>query len=124
MPLQIEKPEPPPRIPKGVLKHSMHNPNARAAQNYSIVEDLGQTPCAMSSLEVLQTCPSQRNAMLSTLGSLETCGSKIIKFDVTDVKPHLPYHVAFQIHLDYSNYTIKITIIDEGTAMCVMSLPY
>jgi hypothetical protein len=53
MTLQIEKPEPPPCIPKGVLKHSTHNPNSRAAHNYSIVEDLGQTPCAMSDLEVL-----------------------------------------------------------------------
>jgi hypothetical protein len=35
-PLQIGKPEPSPRILKGVLKHSTHNPNARAAQNYSI----------------------------------------------------------------------------------------
>ena len=38
---------------KGVLKHSRHNPNARAAQNYSIVEDLGHTPCAMPTLKVL-----------------------------------------------------------------------
>jgi hypothetical protein len=68
--LQIEKPEPQPRIPKGVLKHSTHNPNARAADNYSIVEDLGQTPCDMSSLEVFQTCPSERNALLSALGAL------------------------------------------------------
>jgi hypothetical protein len=45
--LQIEKLEPPPHILKGVLKRSTHNPNARATQNYSIVEDLGQTPCAM-----------------------------------------------------------------------------
>ena len=56
-PLRIEKPvdklEVAPRIPKGVLKHLGHNPNARAAQNYSVVEDLGQTHCAMSALEVL-----------------------------------------------------------------------
>jgi hypothetical protein len=65
MNLQIEKPEPPPRIPKGVFKRSTHNPNAKSAQNYSIIEDLGQTPCAMSALEVLQTCPLQRNALLS-----------------------------------------------------------
>jgi hypothetical protein len=64
-PLHIEKPEPLPPIPKGVIKRSTHNPNARATQNYSIVEDLGQTPCAMSTLEVFQTCPSQRNALLS-----------------------------------------------------------
>jgi hypothetical protein len=56
--LQIEKPEPLPHIPKGVLKHSTHNINDRASQKYSIIEDLGQTPCAMSTLEVLQTCPS------------------------------------------------------------------
>jgi hypothetical protein len=122
MPLQIENLEPPPRILKGVLKRSTHNPNARASQNYSIVEDLGQTPCAMLALEVLQTCPSQRNALLSVLGALDPCGSKVIKFDVTDVKPRLPYHVAFQIHVDYSKYTIKRIVIDEGVATCVMSL--
>jgi hypothetical protein len=42
--------------------------------------------------------------------------------DITDVKPHLPYHVAFQIHVGYSKYTIKRTFIDEGNATCVMSL--
>jgi hypothetical protein len=34
MPLQIKNLEHLPRILKGVLKHSAHNPNARAAQNY------------------------------------------------------------------------------------------
>jgi hypothetical protein len=57
-PLQIEKLEPPSRIMKVLLKRSTHNPNARAAHNYSIVEDLGQTPYAMSALEVLHMCPS------------------------------------------------------------------
>jgi hypothetical protein len=42
------------RIPKGAFKRASHNPNARAAQNYSVVEDLSQTPCAMSALEVLK----------------------------------------------------------------------
>jgi hypothetical protein len=45
--LQIDKLDPTPRILKGVLERSTHNPNAGAAQNYSIVEDLGQTSCAM-----------------------------------------------------------------------------
>jgi hypothetical protein len=121
-PLQIEKPEPSPRISKGLLKRSTHNPNARATQNYYIVEDLGQTPCAMSDLEVLQMCPSQRNALLSALGALDPSRSKVIKFDVTDVKPHLPYHVAFQIHVGYLKYTIKRNVVDEGAATCVMSL--
>jgi hypothetical protein len=69
-------------------------------------------------------CPSQRNALLSALGALDPCGSKVIKFEVTDVQPRLHYHVAFQIHVDYSKYTIKHIIIDEGVAMCMMSLTY
>jgi len=52
-PLQIKKLDPLACIPKGVLKHSTHNPNSRATHNYSIIEDLGQTPCAMSDLGVL-----------------------------------------------------------------------
>ena len=48
-----------PKIPKGVFKNTLHNPNARAAANYSIVEYLSQAPYAMSALEVLQSCPSQ-----------------------------------------------------------------
>ena len=48
-PLTIEKPaEIMPKIPKGVFKKTLHNPNARAASNYSVVEDLAQTPYAMS----------------------------------------------------------------------------
>jgi hypothetical protein len=40
-------------ILKGEFKKASHNPNSRAAHNYSVVEDLSQTPCAMSALEVL-----------------------------------------------------------------------
>ena len=53
----VDKPKATPRIPKGVLKHSGHNPNARAAQNYSIVKDLGHTPCAMSALKCFRVFP-------------------------------------------------------------------
>jgi hypothetical protein len=45
-------------IPKVAFKKYSHIPNTRVAQNYSVVEDLSQTPCAMSSLEVLQSYPS------------------------------------------------------------------
>jgi hypothetical protein len=60
LPLQIEKMlgETMTHIPKGAFKKASHNPNARATQNYSMVEYLSQTPCVMSSLEVLQSCPS------------------------------------------------------------------
>jgi hypothetical protein len=60
LPLYIEKMlgETMTHIPKGAFKKASHNPNARAAHNYSMVEDLSQTPCAMSTLEVLQSCPA------------------------------------------------------------------
>ena len=47
------------RPPKDSIKREMHNPNAKAAQNYSVVEDLAQAPCAMSIFEVLQSGPTQ-----------------------------------------------------------------
>jgi hypothetical protein len=99
LPLQIEKTlgETMTRIPKGAFKRASHNPNARAAHNYSVVEDLSQTPCAMSALEVLQSFPAQRKALLTALGSTETCNPGTIMLDTTDLKPRLPYHVAFQI---------------------------
>jgi hypothetical protein len=103
-PLQIEKAvgEMMTHIPKGVFKKASHNPNVRATQNYSIVEDLAQTPCAMSSLEVLQSFPSQRKSLLSALGSTETCNLGAIIFYPTDLKPRLPYHVVFQIVVAYT----------------------
>jgi hypothetical protein len=82
-------------IPKGAFKKASHNPNARDAKNYSLVEDLSQTPYAMSSLEVLQSCPSQRKDLLDSLGSTETCNLGMIILDTIDLKPCLPYHVAF-----------------------------
>jgi hypothetical protein len=44
-------------ILKGVFKKASHNLNSRAAQNYSVVEDLSKIPCTMSALEVLQSFP-------------------------------------------------------------------
>jgi hypothetical protein len=99
LPLQIKKTlgETMACIPKGAIKKASHNPNARATHNYSVLEDLSQTPCAMSALEVLQSYLAQRKALLTTLGSTETCNPGTIMLDTTDLKPRLPYHVAFQI---------------------------
>jgi hypothetical protein len=104
VPLQIEKTlgKTMTHIPKGAFKKASHNPNTRATQNYSVVEDLSQTPCAMSALEVLQSFPSQRKALLAALGSAETCNLGTIMLDTTDLKPHLPYHVVFQIVVAYT----------------------
>jgi hypothetical protein len=91
-----------------------------------MVEDLSQTPCAMSSLELLHSFPSQKNPMLVALGSVETCNPGMIMLDTTDLKPHLPYHIAFQIVVAYpmKMFTQNIfhTVVDEGASTCVMSL--
>jgi hypothetical protein len=59
-PLHIEKPkkETMSHIHKCVYKWTTHNPNERVTPNYSIVEDLAQTPYAILTLEVLQSLPS------------------------------------------------------------------
>jgi hypothetical protein len=54
-----------PRIP---LRWNVNNPQARTTNNYSLVDDLAQSLVAMLVLEVLQTCPTQWNSLLSTLG--------------------------------------------------------
>ena len=57
-PLSIDKPvDTMPKIPKGVFKNTFHNPNVRAASNYSVIEDLAQNPCVMLALELLHICP-------------------------------------------------------------------
>jgi hypothetical protein len=128
LPLQIEKTlgETTTCIPKGAFKKSSYNPNARAAQNYSVVEDLSQTPCAMSPLEVLQSCPSQRKALLAALDSAETCNPRMIMLDTSDLKPHLPYLVSFHIVVAYTmkmfTRNILCTVVDESASTCVMSL--
>jgi hypothetical protein len=45
--------EPPLCIPRIPLRRNVHNPQAREAHNYSLVDDLVQSPAAMSVLEVL-----------------------------------------------------------------------
>ena len=78
------------RPPKSTLKKNTHNPNARAAQHYSIVEDLAQAPFTMSALEFLQTCPVQRNKLLSIIGGLDPLSP--ISLHSILIIAHLGYH--------------------------------
>ena len=59
-PLMIPHPntETPLRIPCIPLCRNVYNPQARAAHNYSLVDDLAQSPATMLVLEVLKTCPT------------------------------------------------------------------
>jgi hypothetical protein len=98
-PLVIPLPssKPPLRIPHIPLRRNVHNPQARAAHNYSLVDDLAQSPTAMSVLEVLQTCPTQHKSLLSTLGAVDPADTRLITFDLDSGEPRLPALIAFQI---------------------------
>jgi len=108
--------------PKGVLQKSSYNPNAHATQHYSIIEDLAQAPSAMSTLEVLQSCPSQRKSLLSAIGGIDPADSELITFDLENHVPRLPHQIAFLIQVIINSKTIHRTIIDEGTSTCIMSI--
>jgi hypothetical protein len=123
-PLHLERPSldivlrPP---PKGVVWKSAFNPHARVAQNYNIVEDLAQTPSAMSALEVLQSCPAQWKALLKAIGGIDPTNTNLIVFDLDDHIPRLPPQLAFQIQVVVFDNNICRTVIDEVASTCVMS---
>jgi hypothetical protein len=123
-PLQIEKAlfESILHPPKSTIQKSTFNPSSRAAQNYNIVEDLAQAPCAMSSLEVLQHCPSQRITLLATIGSFDPESSNNLTFNLDDHQPRLSHQLAFQIDVVVHNQQVHRTILDEGASTCVMYL--
>ena len=84
-----------PQPPKGVLQKTTHNPNTISTQHYSIVDDLNQSPCAMSSLEVLQSCPTQIKTLFSTIGVVDLNDTSLITFDLEQLTSWLPSHVSF-----------------------------
>jgi hypothetical protein len=75
----------------------------------------------MSVSEILQTCPTQRKSLLSTLGVVNPADTRLITFDLDSGEPRLPALVAFQIPVKIQNITIHRCIIDEGTSTCIMS---
>jgi hypothetical protein len=83
-PLQIEKPtfNSILRPPKSTIRKATFNPSSRVTQNYNIVEDLAQAPCAMSVLEVLQHCPSQRRTLLAPIGVVDPEWANHIMFNL------------------------------------------
>jgi hypothetical protein len=122
-PLVIPRPfsEPPLRIPRIPLHRNVHNPQARVAHNYSLADDLAQSPAAMSALEVLQTCPTQWKSLLSTLGVVDPVDTRLITFDLDSGEPHLPALIAFQTPVKIRNIIVHRCIIDEGASTCIMS---
>ena len=103
------------------IRRVSNNAMARAAISYSIVDDLSQTPTAMSALEVLKTRPMQRKALLAALGVVDPSDSKLITFDTKNGEPCMPSIIAFQIPVSIRNLVVHRCIVDEGESTCIMS---
>lgn len=86
------------------------------------MDDLTQSPTTMSSLEVLQTCLSQKKALMSTLSAIYPSDSKLMVFDLDKAEPHMPSSIAFRVLVTIRNFIIHQCIIDEGASTCIMSV--
>ena len=63
-----------------------------------MVDDLAQSHVAMSTLEVLQSCPSQNKSLLTALGAVYPSDDHLIVFPVDTLEhPPFPSSVSFQI---------------------------
>jgi hypothetical protein len=89
--------EPPLCIPRIPLCRNVHNPQARAANNYNLVDDLAQSQATMLVLEVFKTCPTQWKSLLSSLGVVDPIDTRLITFDLDNEEPRLLSLISFQI---------------------------
>lgn len=87
--------EPLPKTVKEPMRRSGHH--SKATHSYRIIYDLAQSPVSMSSLEVFQSCPRQRKALISALGAIDPSDSRIVVFDLDKASLRLPSLVTFQI---------------------------
>jgi hypothetical protein len=76
----------------------------------------------MLALEVLQSFPAQRKALLKAIGGIEPTNTNLIIFELEDYITRLLPQLAFQIQVVVENKNICRTIIDEGASNCVMSV--
>ena len=76
----------------------------------------------MSTLEVLQCCPSQRKTLLLALRVVDPTNSNFIMFNLDYFIMILSNNLAFQIHTVVHGKRIHRNIIDEGASTCVMYL--
>ena len=76
----------------------------------------------MSTLEVHQSCPTQRKNLLTALGALDPDNTNLIHFNVKKYKYRLPHKLSFQIITKVVEKKVFRTILDEGDLTLVFSL--
>ena len=75
----------------------------------------------MSTLEVLQSFPTQRKNLLTALGALDRDNTNLIHFNVENYKPRLPHKISFQVITKVVGKKAFRTILD-GASTSVLSL--
>ena len=76
----------------------------------------------MSTLEILQSSPTQCKTLLTALGALDLNNTNLIHFNVENYKSRLPHKLAFQIITEVVGKKVFITVLDEGASSLVLSL--
>ena len=76
----------------------------------------------MSTLEVLQSCPTQRKNLLTALGDTNPSDTNLIHFNLENLKPRLPHQLAFQIVTRVVGKKVFSTVLDEGASTSILSL--
>ena len=75
----------------------------------------------MFTLEVLQSCPTQRKNLLTALGALDLDNTNLIHFNVENYNSRLPHKLTFQIITKVVGKVFR-TVLDEGASTSVLSL--
>ena len=75
----------------------------------------------MSALEVLQSCPSQRKALLEAIGAVDSADASLLSFDPENSEQCLPHSIALQISVGCLRKQVHRTVLDEGATTCIMS---
>ena len=76
----------------------------------------------MSTLEVLQSFPTQRKNLLTALGDLDPDNTNLIHFNAEKYKSRQPHKLAFQIIMKVVGKKVFRTVLDEGASSSVLSL--
>ena len=74
----------------------------------------------MSMLEVLLSCPAQRNNLLSSLGAFDPKNYTMITFNVDNYKSRLSHQLTFQIVTRVMGRKFHQTILDERSSTSVL----
>ena len=78
----------------------------------------------MSTLEVLQSYPTQCKNLLTALGALDPDNTNLIHFNVKNYKSRLAHKLAFQIIMKVVGKKVFRNFLDKGASTLVLSLSY